>query len=142
MVAAQSSASVETLLEFCTESARPDLIDFKPSLVFVFSFLWPEDVTIGLQENAFPTANVDVISAVFGKTNENQPIVKIIRPGPMADRCAKLAMKKKNIARLRVLSVPYCEILIKIVPKETTDAGTNNDSVGCKRDALKVYGNK
>ena len=58
-------------------------------------------IRIGLQENAFPTANVDVISAVFGKTNENQPIVKIIRPGPMADRCAKLAMKKKNIARLR-----------------------------------------
>lgn len=29
-----------------------------------------------------------------------------------------------------------------MVPKETIDAGTNNDSVGCKNDALKVYGYK
>jgi hypothetical protein len=57
-------------------------------------------IRIGLQENALPMANVDVISAVFGNTNENQPIVNIIRPGPIADTCAKLAMKKKNIARL------------------------------------------
>jgi len=45
-------------------------------------------------------AKVDVINAVFGNTNENQPIVKTIRPGPMADTCAKLAMKKKKIASL------------------------------------------
>lgn len=55
---------------------------------------------MGLQENAFPIANVDVINAVFGNTKENQAIVKTIRPGPMADKWAKLAMMKKNTARL------------------------------------------
>lgn len=41
-----------------------------------------------------------------------------------------------------VCSGPYWEMLIKMVPKETIDAGTNRDSVGCRRDALKVYGYK
>ena len=61
-------------------------------------------IKIGLQANALPMANVDVIKAVFGKTNENHAIVKTIRPGPMADKCAKLAMKKKNSARLKDVS--------------------------------------
>lgn len=39
-----------------------------------------------------------------------------------------------------VLSGPYCEIFIRIVPNETMDAGTNKDSVGCRNDALNVYG--
>jgi hypothetical protein len=46
------------------------------------------------------------------------------------------------VSHISVFSVPYWEILINIVPNETTDAGTNNDSVGYIRDALKVYGNK
>lgn len=36
--------------------------------------------------------------------------------------------------------VPYCETLIKIVPRLMTQAGTNSDSVGCVMDALKVEG--
>lgn len=55
---------------------------------------------MGLQENAFPIAKVAEVSAVFGNTKENQPIVNIIRPDPIADQWAKLAMKKKKIARL------------------------------------------
>lgn len=55
---------------------------------------------IALHEKAFPIAKVAVISAVFGNTNENHAMEKTIRPGPMADQCAKLAMKKKNIASL------------------------------------------
>lgn len=39
-----------------------------------------------------------------------------------------------------VLPGPYWEMLIRMVPKETTQAGTNKDSVGCRNDALKVYG--
>lgn len=58
-------------------------------------------ILMGSQENALPIAKVAVISAVFGNTNENHPMEKIILPGPMADRCAKVAMKKKNIASLR-----------------------------------------
>ena len=37
-----------------------------------------------------------------------------------------------------VLSGPYCEIFIRIVPNETTEAGTKRDSVGFKNDALNV----
>jgi hypothetical protein len=39
-----------------------------------------------------------------------------------------------------VLSGPYCEMFIRIVPNDTTEAGINRDSVGCRKDALKVYG--
>lgn len=39
-----------------------------------------------------------------------------------------------------VFSGPYCDILIRIVPKDTIDAGTKRDSVGCLNDALNVYG--
>lgn len=62
-------------------------------------------IDIALQEKAFPIAKVAVISAVFGNTNENHAIEKTIRPGPMADQCAKLAIKKKNIANLKRVSV-------------------------------------
>jgi hypothetical protein len=55
---------------------------------------------IALQENALPMANVAVIRAVFGKTNENHVIEKTIRPEPIADQCAALAMMKKKIANL------------------------------------------
>jgi len=58
-------------------------------------------ILIGSQENALPIAKVAVVSAVFGNTNENHAIEKIIRPGPIVDRCAKVAMKKKKIANLR-----------------------------------------
>ena len=57
-------------------------------------------IRIGLHENALPMAKVAVTSAVLGKTNENHPIVKIIRPGPINDKCAKLAIKKKKSASL------------------------------------------
>jgi hypothetical protein len=43
-------------------------------------------IRIGLQENAWPMANVAVISAVFGKINENHPMEKTIRPGPIVDQ--------------------------------------------------------
>jgi hypothetical protein len=55
---------------------------------------------IALQENALPMANVAVTRAVFGKTNENQVIENTIRPGPIADQWAALAMMKKKIANL------------------------------------------
>ena len=35
---------------------------------------------------------------------------------------------------------PYCDMLRRIVPKETTAAGIKSLSVGCKKDALKVSG--
>lgn len=57
-------------------------------------------ISIGLQVNAFPIANVAVVNAVFGNTNEYQPIVKIIRPCLIAGKWAKAAMKKKKSARL------------------------------------------
>lgn len=60
-------------------------------------------ILIALQENAFPMANVAVINAVFGNTNENQVIENTIRPGPIADQCAALAIMKKNIASLEVM---------------------------------------
>lgn len=41
---------------------------------------------IALQENACPMANVAVIKAVLGKTNENQVMEKTILPGPIADQ--------------------------------------------------------
>jgi hypothetical protein len=43
-------------------------------------------IRIGLHEKAFPIANVAVIKAVLGKTNENHAIEKFIRPGPMVDQ--------------------------------------------------------
>jgi hypothetical protein len=43
-------------------------------------------IRIGLHEKAFPMANVAVIKAVLGKTNENHAIEKLIRPGPMVDQ--------------------------------------------------------
>lgn len=43
-------------------------------------------IKMGLQENAFPIAKVAVISAVLGNMNENHPIVKTIRPGPIVDQ--------------------------------------------------------
>lgn len=55
---------------------------------------------MGVLEKAFPIAKVAVTKAVFGNTNENQVIEKIIRPGPMAERLAKVAMKKKKMASL------------------------------------------
>ena len=56
-------------------------------------------ISIGLHENTLPMANVAVIKAVFGKTNENQVIEKTIRPPCMTGgRCAEAAMKKKKIA--------------------------------------------
>ena len=67
-------------------------------------------ISIGLLENAFPIAKVAVISAVLGNINENHPIVKTIRPGPIVDQCAKLATKKKNMASLDgklALEIPY-----------------------------------
>jgi hypothetical protein len=39
-----------------------------------------------------------------------------------------------------VLDSPYCDILIRIVPNETTAAGMNNRSLGCMKEALKVSG--
>ena len=57
-------------------------------------------ISIGRQENVFPIAKVAVIRAVLGKTNENQVIENTIRRGPIADQCAKLAIKKKNRASL------------------------------------------
>ena len=57
-------------------------------------------IRIGLHENASPMAKVAVTSAVFGNTKENHAIVKIIRPGPIVDKCAKLAIMKKKIASL------------------------------------------
>jgi hypothetical protein len=57
-------------------------------------------ILISLHEKALPIANVAVIKAVFGNTNENQVIEKTIRPGPIADQCAALAMMKKKIANL------------------------------------------
>lgn len=50
-------------------------------------------------------AKVAVIRAVFGKTNENHPIEKIIRPGPIAETWAKVAIQKKNIASLQTDNV-------------------------------------
>jgi hypothetical protein len=55
---------------------------------------------IALQEKAFPMANVAVIRAVFGNTNENHVIEKTIRPGPIADQWAALAIMKKKMAKL------------------------------------------
>lgn len=56
-------------------------------------------ISIGLHKNTLPMANVAVIKAVFGKTNENQVIEKTIRPPCMTGgRCAEAAMKKKKIA--------------------------------------------
>lgn len=55
---------------------------------------------IALQENACPMANVAVIKAVLGKTNENQVMEKTILPGPIADQWAALAMMKKKTANL------------------------------------------
>lgn len=59
---------------------------------------------IGLQEKALPMAKVAVIKAVLGKINENQVMEKTIRPWPMADQCAALAMMKKKIANLARLA--------------------------------------
>jgi hypothetical protein len=53
-----------------------------------------------LQENALPIAKVAVIKAVLGKTNENQVIEKTMRPCPIADQWAALAIMKKNMANL------------------------------------------
>lgn len=64
---------------------------------------------IALQEKAFPIAKVAVINAVFGKTNENHAIEKTIFPGPIADQCAKLAMKKKKSASLEKGNVGWCK---------------------------------
>lgn len=36
--------------------------------------------------------------------------------------------------------IPYCEMLIRMVPSETTALGMNNRSVGCRNEALKVSG--
>jgi hypothetical protein len=66
-------------------------------------------IRIGLHEKAFPMANVAVIRAVLGKTNENHAIEKFILPGPMVDQWAKVAIKKKNIARLCRCQLIYCE---------------------------------
>lgn len=38
------------------------------------------------------------------------------------------------------LCKPYWDTLMSMVPNDTTLAGTNRDSVGCKKDALKVSG--
>lgn len=57
-------------------------------------------IRMGLHEKALPMAKVAVTRAVLGKTKENQAIVKVIRPGPMVETWAKLAMKKKKIANL------------------------------------------
>lgn len=35
---------------------------------------------------------------------------------------------------------PYWTMLMSIVPKETANAGTNNDSVGWVKEALNMYG--
>jgi len=66
---------------------------------------------------------------------------------PAEEMTAKAESTQKRIltafvSQTPALSVPYCETLIKMVPNETTDAGTNNDSVGCNNDALNVYGNR
>lgn len=37
-----------------------------------------------------------------------------------------------------VFSGPNWDMLIRIVPKDTIEAGTKRDSVGCMRDALNV----
>lgn len=58
-------------------------------------------------------AKVAVIKAVLGKTNEYQPMENIIRPGPITDRWAKLAMKKKKIASLDGVSVTVSMSLVK-----------------------------
>lgn len=53
--------------------------------------------------------------------------------------------KRTRTARLShnpVLPKPYSTMLIRIVPKETATAGTKSDSVGCVKDARKVYGYK
>jgi len=39
-----------------------------------------------------------------------------------------------------VLYKPYWDILMRIVPKDTTTAGANKDSVGCRNEFLKVSG--
>lgn len=59
---------------------------------------------IGWHAKALPMAKVAVIKAVLGKTNEYQPMENTNRPGPITDKWAKLAMKKKKIASLESVS--------------------------------------
>lgn len=47
-----------------------------------------------------------------------------------------------SLSQLPTFPNPYSTMLIRIVPNETTNAGTNRDSVGCVKEALKVYGYK
>lgn len=64
---------------------------------------------------------------------------------PAENITARVASIQNKIQTARinhgpVFSGPYCDTLIKIVPKDTIDAGTKSDSVGCLNDALNVYG--
>ena len=57
-------------------------------------------ITMESQANALPIAKVADVRAVLGNTNENQAIVNDIRPWPMTDMCANMAIMRKKIAKL------------------------------------------
>ncbi|KAL8992726.1 MAG: hypothetical protein Q9188_007511 [Gyalolechia gomerana] len=60
-------------------------------------------IWIPLDWNAFPTANVAVIKAVFGKMNENHGIPKVKPPcGRTHDQCAPADTRKNQKARPQI----------------------------------------
>ncbi len=106
------------------ERTWPRPFDLKPTFVFVLSLLRPKNMSEddsadhhinnkgihqqkrndhGTTDNQnwlagerIANSEVDVIKTVLGKINENHAIVRTIRLGPLADKCARLAMKKKK----------------------------------------------
>ena len=64
---------------------------------------------------------------------------------PLDAKHAKVASIQKvtntaDASQGPAFGIPYCEMLIRMVPSETTALGTNNRSVGCRKEALKVSG--
>jgi hypothetical protein len=57
-------------------------------------------ILMAFESKAFPTANVAVMSAVLGKTNEYHVMANWSLPCPTHDQCANTEMKKNQIASL------------------------------------------
>ena len=60
-------------------------------------------------------ANVDVISAVFGKTYEYQVMVKTILLDPTQDQCAPTEMKKNQNARPHIQRLIHDATTLSII---------------------------
>ena len=61
-------------------------------------------ICIALDSNALPTANVAVISAVFGNMNEYQLMSNVMRSLRTQDQWAPMEMKKNQYASLLTIS--------------------------------------